>query len=94
MPPTPIKRAPVLKIILIVWLVFSTLYVVYNEYNRLRFYVAKASYTQGVQDTVGQLMQEASKCQPIPITSNGQQVSLIALSCLNQPSDTQNSAQQ
>ena len=83
------KKIPVLKILLIVWLAFTSVYFVYGEYNHFKVYVAKASYTQGVQDSVAQLMAEAAKCQPIPVQANGQRVDLIALSCLSQPTETE-----
>lgn len=80
-----LKDVPVFKIILIVWLAFTSVYFVYGEYTRLKVFVAKASYTRGVQDSIGQLMVEAAKCQPIPVSNNGERVDLIALKCLNQP---------
>jgi len=88
------KKPPVLKIILILWLAFASVYVVYNEYTRIKIYVAKAAYTRGVQDSVTQLMAEAAKCQPIPVTANDQRIDLIALSCLTQPSENGESAEE
>ena len=89
-----VKKIPVLKIILIVWLAFTSVYFVYGEYNRIKLYVAKVAYTRGFQDSVTQLMAEAAKCQPIPVQSDGQRVDLIALNCLTQPAETEESAEE
>ncbi len=77
------KKLPVLKVILIVWIIFASVYVVYGEYNRLNVFVAQNAYNRGIQDSVVQLMTEAAKCQPIPIKAAGQSINLIDLNCLN-----------
>lgn len=77
-----IKKAPVLKIVLIVWIAFASLYVIYGEYNRLKVFVAQRAYTQGVTDSVIQLMQQSQTCQPIPVTAGEAKVNLINVDCL------------
>lgn len=80
-----VKKFPVLKIILIVWLVFASLYVVYGEYQRLRVMVAQRAYNTGIRDAVNQLIQQSSDCsQPIPITADEKTVHLISIDCLQQ----------
>ena len=76
------KQPPVLKVILIVWLIFASLYVVYGEYNRLNVLVAKRAYNNGRRDAVNQLIDEAQNCQPIPVTSGDRRVNLISIECL------------
>ena len=78
------SKIHVSKIILFVWVAFSIVYFLYGEYSRLRVYV----YNRGVRDSVVQLITEASKCQPIPVSANGKEVKLIALHCLNQPAES------
>lgn len=75
------------KIVLVAWIVFASIYVVLSEYNRIQTYVAKASYNSGVTAAVAQLMQQASACQPFPVTLEGQQVNLINFDCLNTGSE-------
>lgn len=82
-----LKKIPVLKVIFIVWIIFASLYVVYGEYTRMKVMVAQRSYNKGIQDSVIQLMTEAAKCQPIPITAGGQSINLINLDCLNVPDE-------
>jgi len=78
------KKIPVLKIVIAVWLIFATLYVIYGEYNRLNMFVAQTSYNAGYQDSVVQLLNEVAKCQPVPITFNNQTVEVIGMACLQQ----------
>lgn len=83
-----LKKYPLPRIILIIWIVFASLYVAYGEYKRLTVYVAQTSYTRGVTDSVAKLMQESQKCQPIPVTAGDQKIELIALNCLKAPDDS------
>lgn len=73
---------PIGKIILIVWIVFASLYVVYGEYQRLQRVVANTSYNRGLSTAVNQLISESAKCQPIPVKAGDVQVDLIAIKCL------------
>jgi len=73
------------RIVLIVWVVFTTLYLVYGEYNRLANYVAKNAYNQGLTTAVTQIITESEKCQPIPINVNDKKATLINIDCLKQP---------
>jgi hypothetical protein len=79
-----VKKFPLFKTVLIIWIVFASLYVIYGEYTRINVMVAQRSYNTGLRDAVNQLIQQAQTCQPIPVTSGEQRVDLIALSCLNQ----------
>ena len=81
------KRLPILKVILIVWIIFASLYVVYGEYSRLSVFVAKRSYNAGLRDAVNQLIDQAQTCQPIPVTSGERRVDLISLECLKEPAE-------
>ena len=88
------KKPPVLKVILIVWIIFASLYVVYGEYTRLNVLVAKRAYNSGLRDAVNQLIDEAQSCQPIPVTSGDRRVDLISLECLKPPAENAESAEQ
>jgi hypothetical protein len=78
-----VKKLPILKVILIIWVVFASVYVVYGEYTRVQVMVAQRSYNTGLRDAVNQLIQQAQTCQPIPVTSGEERVNLISLDCLN-----------
>lgn len=84
------KKIPVLKVVIIVWLVLSTCYVVYGEYTRLTVYVGQRAYNTGLRDAVNQLIEQSKTCQPIPVTSSDQKVSLISIECLKAPAEEAN----
>lgn len=85
------KKKPVGKIIVIVWLALSTLYVVYGEYSRLANYVARSAYDQGFRDSLTQLVSEVNKCEnPIPVTIDSQTVNLMGVECVQKAAMAQN----
>ena len=75
----------ILHIVLIVWLIFATLYVVYGEYNRLNNIVAARAYNAGISEAVTQIINESQKCQPVPINVGDMSATIINLECLQQP---------
>jgi len=75
---------PVLKIVLIVWVAFSILYVGYTQYKYFAVYVAQASYQKGISDAVSQVIQQAQACKPFPVTFGNQGVNLINTACSGQ----------
>ena len=86
------KKIPVLKVIMIVWLVLSTCYVIYGEYTRLTVYVGQGAYNAGITTAVNQLIEQTKTCQPIPITSGDQKIEVISLACLKAPAATEEKA--
>lgn len=81
------KKIPILKVILIVWVIFASVYVVYGEYQRVQVMVAQRAYNTGLRDAVNQLIQQAQTCQPIPVNSGDSKVTLISVDCLNASAD-------
>ena len=82
MPIPKIKKGSVPHIILTVWIVFASLYVVYNEYNRVKVMVAERAYQAGLSNAVNKLIDETETCQPIPVSTADRSVNLISLDCL------------
>jgi len=82
-----ITSCAVWKLILVIWIIFATLYVIYGEYGRLQQFVASRAYNQGITDAVTQLLDEAEKCQPIPVNVGERQTAFIAIECLQQPAE-------
>ncbi len=77
-------KHPKLKIALIIWLVFTTLYVLYGEYNRLNNFVAKQAYNRGLTDAVAEVLKQSQECQSFPVNIGDQGVQLINLKCVQQ----------
>jgi len=75
---------PVLKIVLIVWVLFSILYVGYTQYKYFTAYVAQTSYQKGLSDAVAQVIQQAQACKAFPVTMGDQGVNLISTACNGQ----------
>jgi len=75
------------KIVLIVWLVFTTLYFFYDGYDRLANYVYKNGYNTGITTAVTQIITESEKCQPIPINVDDKKATLINVDCLKQQAE-------
>jgi hypothetical protein len=75
---------PILQIVLVVWVLFSILYIGYTQYKYFTSYVAQSSYQKGLTDAVTQLIQQAQTCQAFPVTYGGQSVNLINTSCNGQ----------
>ena len=78
-------KGGILHIVLLVWLIFATLYVVYGEYNRLNNFVAARAYNAGISEAVTQIITESEKCQPVPINVGEMKASIINVGCLQQP---------
>jgi hypothetical protein len=75
---------PVLKVVLIVWVLFSILYVGYTQYKYFTSYVAQSSYQKGLSDAVAQVIQQAQACKPFPVTYGQQGVNLMNTACNGQ----------
>ena len=79
---SPMKcKHPILKIVLIVWVVFSVLYVGYTQYK----YFTNFVYQKGVADAVVQVIQQAQECKAFPVVIEEQGVQLVNVACLSQP---------
>ncbi len=82
------KKYSTAKIILVVWLVFSALYVLRGEYNRLSFIVADTAYNRGVGDTAMRLINQSKECKPIPVVAGEKRVEVIDIACLQAPEES------
>lgn len=70
------------KVILVTWLVFSILYVLKGEYNRLQNVVAKTAFERGVSTAATQIIEQSKACKPLPISAGEARVELINVECL------------
>lgn len=80
------KKLTMAQIALVVWIVFSAIYVVQDLWRDGVAAAYKAGQQSGAQIAEGNmlngLIQESQKCQPIAIGQSG--VSVIAVQCLQQ----------
>jgi predicted negative regulator of RcsB-dependent stress response len=70
--------------IVILWVVFSFAYIVWDMWSKFQANVAQSAYQQGAQDVIGQLIQAAEdpNCAPIPVFAGEKQVELISTACV------------
>jgi hypothetical protein len=78
------NKPSVKRIVLAVWVVFSILYVAYNEWNRFNLFVMQRSYNQGVTDAASQVIDQAKVCKVFPINVGDSKANLINVDCLKQ----------
>ena len=82
-----LRKISVLKIIVVLWIIFSALYIVYNEWGRFKATVMQASYNRGVEDAVAKVIDEAKACKAFPVNVGEAKVTLVSVDCLKQPSE-------
>jgi len=83
MPTSSKKKGSALKIILLVWLVFTSLYFVWGEYQRLSQFVFQQGVEQGRFETTSGIIQAAQACQPFSVYIADQKVDLLNVNCLS-----------
>ena len=84
-----IRSMPFAKILLFLWIVFASIYVVVGEYNRINRYVAQVAYNQGMSNAVVQLIQQASTCQTVPVSAGNAKMTLVSVECLQGAAEAQ-----
>lgn len=89
------KSKKALKVVLIVWLVIASGYVVFSMWNDFKFNFQQKVYQTGVSDTVNNLIKQATdeKCQPFEVYNGEKKVQLISISCLQQGDQSKKSAE-
>ena len=88
-----IKSLSTKKVILIVWIIFSILYVLYGEWNRFKTVVIDNSIQRGQASAVLQVIQQAQECKAFQIFAGEQKVQLINVDCLQQSDDASESTE-
>lgn len=78
------NKFPAKKLILILWVAFSILYVGYNEWVRFRVLVMQNAYNQGVGDAVAKVLDESKNCKGFPVNLGDKNATLVNVECLKQ----------
>ena len=71
----------ILYFLALLWIVFSIVYIVNDVWRDFKDVQLKQAYEQGRIDTINTLIQEAEKCQPIPVFNQEKEVQLIKIGC-------------
>lgn len=80
-----ISKKLILNIIIIVWIVFSVVYIFYDFWSDFKLKELNQAYQQGRVDTINELIEQAKKCEPIPIFSGEERIEVINVDCLKAP---------
>ena len=81
-------------LILTLWALFSAAYIINDLWQDFKLTQLSAAYNQAKAETVQQLIQESSKCQPFNIYNQEQKVDLIAVHCLSEEETPENTTKE
>jgi len=77
-----ITKKLILNIVLLIWIVFSVIYILYDVWSDFKLKALNQAYQQGRADTINALIQQAEKCDPIPVLSGEKKIEVINVNCL------------
>ncbi len=83
--PLKVTDWPVSRIILVIWIVFSIIFVANSARNYLQQEVYQLGVQHGMQNAVAQTISLAQQCQPVVLNMGDQQVGLLNPACAQQP---------
>jgi len=78
------KQSPVIKIIVIAWIIFSFIYIIYDICGYISNELIKKFYLRGMAQVSADLIQRAEdkECSPFTVNLGQKQVQLINVTCL------------
>lgn len=91
------NKPSISKIILVLWLVFSIPYVVYNLWLFLPSFLMQEAYNQGInvglytgrneglKNAISQVIAQSKACKPFPVNVGENKATLLNVECLNAP---------
>jgi len=80
-----ISKKIILYIVIIIWIVFSLVYIFYDLWSDFKLKKLNQAYQQGSTDTINTLIKQAKNCNPIPIYSGDTQIEVINVDCVKSP---------
>jgi hypothetical protein len=91
-----VRRMPKGELVLIVWILFSIMYVAQDVYKDLRSLPVETAYTKGKTEVINSVVSSAQKCQPFNVASQAGTAQLINVACIKAaaPQQQQQQAQQ
>lgn len=79
-----LSKKTILNLIVLVWVVFSISYIVWDLWGDFRNFQIFQAYEQGGVDMINVLIEEAEKCEPVEVRSAERQISVISIDCLTE----------
>lgn len=77
-----LSKKTILYLLVSAWIIFSIVYIINDVWSDFKNVKMLNAYERGRAEIINQLIQEAEKCQPVPIFSAGKQIQLINTDCL------------
>ncbi len=77
-----INKKTAIHIIAFVWIIFSIIYTVYDIWGDFKLKELNQAYQQGRTDTINTLIEQASQCNAIPVSSGTTTISVVNVDCL------------
>lgn len=79
-----IAITPISSVLLVIWIVFSVLYVGYDLWQEVKKLPVEQAYNSGKADTLNALVQNAQSCKPINVQAQVGTAQFINVACLQQ----------
>lgn len=77
-----INKLTIVIIVLIVWAVFSLVYMANDYWQDFKMGKMQAAYSNGSSQAVAQIIERAKTCEPVNLYAGETQVNLIDVACL------------
>ena len=79
-----IAVTPISTVLLIMWIVFSVLYVGYDLWQDIKKLPVEQAYTRGKTETLNALVTNSQACKPVNVQSQAGTAQMINIACLQQ----------
>jgi hypothetical protein len=70
--------------ILIVWIIFSVVYMANDQWSDFQLVKMQQAYKSGIDDSVRTVIEEADKCSMVPLYDGNQKIDVVSVKCLSQ----------
>lgn len=79
-----ITVTPISTVLLVIWIVFSVLYVGYDLWQEIKQLPVEQAYSKGKTETLNALVSNSQTCKPVNVQSQAGTAQLINVACLQQ----------
>ncbi|MFW6220194.1 MAG: hypothetical protein ACOC3X_00825 [Nanoarchaeota archaeon] len=84
-----LSKKTIIYFIVIIWVIFSVFYIMFDIWTDFKEKENILAYEQGKIDTLNAVIKEAKTCNEITISNEQDQISIISVDCLefNEPNE-------
>ncbi len=82
-----LTRKNIGSVMIIIWMLGSGGYIVHDQWQKFRGKLIKSAYQSGASNSIKTIINESSKCKPIPLFDGSKKVSIIAVDCLKKATE-------